>query len=96
MRAQPESPAEEITRLRGCLSDLVRITALPVLSTGGGLSRVASTLLDTLVGTLLLSFAFVRLNDPEGGPSFEMTRVAEPFEDTACAGEIGEALKEWL
>src|SRR5215475_6595263 len=88
-----ESPAEENTRLRGCLNDLVRIAALPVLSTGGEPSRIASALLDALAGMLPLSFAFVRLNDPEGGQSFEMTRAAEPLQDSACAREIGEALE---
>src|SRR5262249_25042657 len=93
MRARPESPAEEITRLRECLNDLARVTALPVLSTGGEPSRIASALLDALAEMLPLSFAFVRLNDPEGGPSFEVTRVAEPFGNSGCAAEIGEALK---
>src|ERR1051325_12026269 len=93
MEAPLESPAEEITRLRDCLSDLVRIMSLPVLSTGGEPSRIASSLLNALVGMLHLSFAFIQLNNPEGGPSLEMTRVAELFEDSTCAREIGEALK---
>jgi len=37
--------------------------------------------------------SFARLNDPEGGPSIEMTRVAEPLEESTCVREIGEALK---
>src|SRR5215471_2429889 len=96
MEAPLESPAEEIARLRGCLNDLVRLTTLPVLSTGGEPSRIASSLLDALVGMLHLSFAFIQLNDPEGGPFLEMTRVGEPFEDSTCAREIGEALKVGL
>jgi PAS domain S-box-containing protein len=93
MRARPESPKEEIIRLRGCLNDLVRITALPVDATGGDPSQIASTLLDALVGMLPLSFALVRLNDAEGGPSLEMSRVAGSLEGSTCAREIGEALK---
>jgi PAS domain S-box-containing protein len=93
MEAPLESSAEEITQLRGCVNDLVRITTLPVLSTGGEPSRIASNLVDALVGMLHLSFAFIQLNDPEGTPILEMTRVAEPFEDSTCAREIGEALK---
>ena len=64
-----------------------------MLATGGDPSQIASTLLDALVGMLPLSFAFVRLNDPEGGPPFEMMRVAESLEGSAGAREIGEALK---
>lgn len=92
METPLESPVEEITRLRGCLNDLVRIMALPVLGTGGEPSRIASTLLDALVRMLRLSFAFIRLNDAEGGPSIEMARVPEPLEDSTCERDIGEAL----
>src|SRR6476659_7206911 len=93
MWARPESQAEEITRLRGCLNDLVRIAALPVPSTGGDPSAVVSTLLDALVGMLPLSFSVVRLDDGEAGPSLEMARVAESLPDAAYGREIGEALK---
>lgn len=61
-----EYPGEEITRLRVCLNDLARITAVRVLSAGGEPSQICSALLDLLIGILPLSFAFVRLNDPEG------------------------------
>jgi PAS domain S-box-containing protein len=67
--------------------------ALPTLWTGGEQSRIVSTLLDALVGMLRLSFAFIRLNDPEGGPPIEWARVAEPLEGSTCARKIGEALK---
>src|SRR5262245_58410051 len=40
---------------------------------------------------LPLSFAFIQLNDPEGGPCLEMTRVAEAL-DPAYGGDLGEAL----
>jgi hypothetical protein len=63
--AAAESPAEEVTRLRGCLNDLATMMALPALSTGGEPSQILSTLLDALLGTLRLAFVFVRLNDPE-------------------------------
>jgi PAS domain S-box-containing protein len=85
-KAASESPAEEVTRLRGCLNDLVSMMALPALSTGGEPSQILSTLLDALLGTLRLAFVFVRLNDPEGGPSIEMMRVAESLGGAARAG----------
>jgi PAS domain S-box-containing protein len=95
MQARPESPAEEITRLHGCLDDLNRMVALPPISTGGEASRMI-TLLDMLVGTLRFSFVFVRLNDPQGGPPTEITRVAKPLEGSSFAREISEALREML
>jgi len=96
MTAPLKSPAEEITRLRGCLNDLVRITTLPAFSTGGEPSRIGSALLDLLIGMLPLSFAFVRLNDPEGGPPREETRLAEPLEDSTRAYGIRQALEASL
>jgi PAS domain S-box-containing protein len=93
METPIESAAEDITRLRGCLNDLVDVMAVPVLRTGGEPSRIVNSLLDALVGMLRLSFAFVQLNDPEGGPSIEMARVTALLDQSICAREIGEALK---
>ena len=67
MDAIRESSAEEVTRLRDCLNDLIGIMALPALWTRGEPSQIASTLLDALLETLRLAFVLVRLNDPEGG-----------------------------
>jgi len=72
-----ESTAEEIGRLPACFDCLVRITALPGLSTGGEPAQIMSTLLDALLGTLRLAFVCARLNDPAGGPAIEMVRVAD-------------------
>lgn len=96
MKGPLESPAEEITRLRGCLNDLIRITTLPALSMAGEPSRIGATLLDLLIGMLPLSFAFVRLNDPEGGPPREETRVAAPLEDSTREYWIRQALEAAL
>ena len=77
--AAPESPTEEVTRLRSCLNDLVGMTALPAVSTDGEPTQILSTLFDALLKTLRLAFVFVRLNDPDAGSSIEITRVAESF-----------------
>src|SRR5262249_53991271 len=88
-----ESP--EFTRIRGCLSELFRIRALPSPGTGGEPSRIAGALLDALLGMLPASFVFVKMSDPEGGPSIEMARTGESAESTG-AHEIGEALRSAL
>jgi len=84
-------PASE--RLRGFLDDLESLMALPFLRAGGEPAQVVSILLDTLLGMLDLAFVFVRLNDPDGGPSTKTARVTEPLEGSICAREIGEALE---
>ena len=79
------SSAEEVTRLRDCLNNLVSITALPDFWTDGEPPHIVSTLLDALLGTLRLAFVVVRLNDPEGRPSIEMERVAESWQGATRA-----------
>jgi PAS domain S-box-containing protein len=74
------SSAEEITRLRDCLSQLVGLTALPLLGTDDDPERIVTTLLDALLGILGLGFVFVRLNEPGGGRATEIERSAEPVD----------------
>ena len=93
MDAPLESAADEITRLRDCLNDLVSLTALPAQWTGGEPADIVSTLLDTLLDTLRLAFVCVRLNDPEGGLT---VRVSDSWESSAGGQEITERLKRSL
>src|SRR5918998_6678659 len=56
-RAMTKNPtsspeAEEVTRLRGCLNDLVNIMALPALWTGGEPPQDVSAMLSALPGML--------------------------------------------
>lgn len=88
-----ESADEEVTRLRGCLNDLVGMTALPALWTGGEPSQIAGTMLDALLETLRLAFALIRLIDPDGGPSLDIVRISESLKGTVGAREIREAIK---
>jgi PAS domain S-box-containing protein len=92
MEAPLESAADEATRLRGCLNDLLSIMALPALWTGGEPRRIVSTLLDTLLRTLDLDLAFVRFNDPDGGPPVEMVRAAESLTGTGLTRELTKAI----
>ena len=91
-----EFPTEEVARLRGYLNDLIGIMALPALWAGGEPQQIVSTLLDALLGMLQLAFVLVRLNDPDGGPSIEMTRGSELLESTGAAREFSMALDALL
>ena len=79
--------------MRGCLNDLVSLTALPALWAGAGPPRIAGTLLDALGEMLGPAFVYVRLDDPEGGPAAEWMRAAAPLEGIATARALGEALE---
>ena len=92
MKAQLESAVDEVTRLRDCLKDLVSITALPALPTGGEPPQIVSTLLDKLLEMLGLAFVCVRLNNPKAGRSIEIVRVAGSLEGKAPARAISEAI----
>ena len=87
-----DPPTPEARRLRRCLSDLVSIMALPALWADGEPRHIGTTLLDALAAMLRPAFVHVRLNDPEGGPPIEMTRVDETLVDAGEARDIGTAI----
>ena len=87
MTAASEPLDDEVARLRGCLNDLVGITALPALWSGAEPPRV--------VGTLLDAFAYVRLaDDPDGEPGLEAARGDATGASTASA--LGATLAQQL
>jgi C4-dicarboxylate-specific signal transduction histidine kinase len=92
MEAQRPDSGDEAARLRRCLNDLVSIMALPALWAGSEPRQIVGTMLDALVKMLRLTFAFVRLNDPNGGASIEMLRVAEPVAGVSGTRDVAEAL----
>jgi PAS domain S-box-containing protein len=84
--------ADDIARLRDCLNDLGTLLALPAVRAGAEPSHTVSPLIDALIGMLRLSFVYVRLNDPEGGPSIEIGRAADAVGGTDGARAIREAI----
>src|SRR6266853_7055575 len=78
-------PNAEIFRLRTALRDLVAVSTIPVAWLGRGPAEIATGLADVLVGSLYLDFAFVRLCDPTGGATVEVTR-----------GNAWKSFPEWL
>jgi PAS domain S-box-containing protein len=92
---QREHTADEVKHLKACLNDLISILALPAMWAGHDPSRVTTTLLDMLVGTLDLDFAYVRANDLGDGSSKEWIRSADGSRDNP-AEPIGRALAPYL
>jgi hypothetical protein len=86
------SAADEAARLRGCLNDLVSLTALPALWAGGGPPRIVGTLLDALLGMLSPAFVFARVKDPDGEPVIEMVRVGEAWKGRLSITEIRQVI----
>jgi signal transduction histidine kinase len=62
-----ENRDDEVRRLRGCMSNLVSLLALPAMWSGYHPPAVADTLLDALVSMLRLDFAYIRVTDALGG-----------------------------
>ena len=78
-------PPAEILRLRTALRDLVALSAIPAAWVGREPPAIAAGLADVLVGSLHLDFGFVRLCDPNGGATVEVTR-----------GNAWKTFPEWL
>jgi PAS domain S-box-containing protein len=72
-------------RLRTAVRDLVALSAVPAVWVGREPPAIAAGLVDVLVNTLYLDFAFVRLRDPNGGAAVEIAR-----------GSVSQAFPEWL
>lgn len=91
---QPNDPAEEIKHLRRCINNLVSILALPAVWSGGELSKLVETLLDTLLRILRLDLVYVRLEDVAGAGPVQMIRVEQSPEHKAGVQEIREVLNQ--
>jgi PAS domain S-box-containing protein len=79
-----ESDAETLA-LRTALRELVALSTIPAAWVGREPPVIAAGLADVLVGSLHLDFGFVRLCDPKGGSTVEVTR-----------GNAWNAFPEWL
>jgi PAS domain S-box-containing protein len=102
LRRQPnmqgpfEDSDDEIKRLRRCNNDLVSVLALPAIWTGADASKIVYTLLDTLLGLLLLDLVYLRLKEPVGDAPLETVRVAQTQDWKPRPEEICEALNYCL
>src|SRR3954464_11421599 len=65
--------ADENLRLRAALRDLVALSIIPAGWIGIEPRTIASGLADILAGSLGFYFAFVRLLDPTGGVTIDVT-----------------------
>jgi hypothetical protein len=91
-----ELPADEIKQLRRCVNDLVSVTALPAIWSGGSTSQMVRTLTDVLVDMLDLDLVYVHLENPTEGVPFEVVRFAQSQNPMADPCEIGRQLLQCL
>jgi PAS domain S-box-containing protein len=96
MEVQPDHTSAEIKHLQRCINDLVSLLALPALWSGGDLSHVLETLLDTLMRMLRLDLVCVRLKDPVGQVPVEIVRISQLRGSMPPTHEICEALSQSL
>ena len=79
------SPEPETVRLRTALRDLVALSTITAAWVGREPATIAAGLVDVVVESLGLDFAFVRLRDPNGADAVEMAR-----------GDAWKSFPEWL
>jgi formate hydrogenlyase transcriptional activator len=96
MTAEVRDAADEVTQLRRCLNDLIRIVTLPAICGVNAPSDIAGALLDVLVSVLRLDFVYARLAESIDGQPIEMCRVAASRRVTTRPEEIGDAFRVWL
>ena len=89
-------PADEIIRLRRCINDLVSVSALPAVWSGGNPSQIVSTLLDVLLSMLHLDLVYVQLKDPIRDTPVEIVRIAQTRKLAVRPHEIAELLRQRL
>jgi PAS domain S-box-containing protein len=77
MEVQEKHPGEQVKHLERCINDLISMTALPALWTGGAPSQIGRTLIDVLQRMLDLQLIYVQLKDPLGEVTLELARVAQ-------------------
>ena len=96
MEVQLEDPAQEVKRLRRCISDLMSLLALPAIWRGSEPLQIVQTLLDVLLRMLNLDFAYARLSDAFSVMPVEILRIAEDSKINLPAQEVRNMLGDPL
>ena len=96
MRLEIEETANEVTRLRSCISDLIAIQALSAIWNGGQQSQIVSTSLDALGQMLDLHFAYAQLYDSIEGVPSETVWFPQDQNIIVQPQEIRRVLSPWL
>ncbi len=92
----PIEQSSEIKRLQGCINDLVSVLSLPAVWTAHETSHIATTLLDVLLRTLRLDFAYLRTSaQPDCSPE-HWSRSASPARPDRDTDTLGRALERHL
>ena len=84
---------DDLTRLRGCLNDLVSVVGLPAIWAGAEPPQILATLADALFGMLELAFVLIRTSERDGTAPLDLMRVAPPFQGLIRADELTDALE---
>jgi formate hydrogenlyase transcriptional activator len=92
MRPTPD----DIARLERCINDLASLLALPAVWSGRDPAQLVGTLLEVLVRTLRLDFAYARLSEGGDAAPVELVRLGSAATPTASTRQIGHAFDAWL
>jgi signal transduction histidine kinase len=80
MNTVSEQPTD-VRELQACLNDLIAVLALPALWSRDDPSRLLATLLDGIVTTVGLDFAYASVGEGVGGSPFEALRTSGGKDD---------------
>src|ERR1700730_894972 len=89
-----ENSPQEIKLLQNCINDLMSVLALPAIWSGSDSSQVINTLLDAVVTTLRLDFAYARFLENGDGSEIDILRLAKGQTTSVVPRDVGLTLKD--
>ena len=87
--------SDAITDPRGCLRDMLALSALPAVWVGSSPETIVASLADVLASILRLDLVYARLDQAIGDP-IEVVQTGRRLDGSTDAREIGRSLAPWL
>jgi AraC-like DNA-binding protein len=96
VRTNGEGRSAEVRRLKGCISDLLSVSAIEAISRGNEPSDIIRALLEVLVGTLRLQLAYAEFKVDRIGVPIVLARFSQLTKSKELPREIRAPVDAWL
>jgi AraC-like DNA-binding protein len=96
VRANSEGGSAEVRRLKDCISDLLSVSALQSISRGNEPGHIVGALLEVLVGTLRLNFAYAEFKVTGIGVPYVLARFSQRSKQRDLPPEMRTPIDAWL
>lgn len=96
MGTESENVGEEVRRLKACISDLLSVSAIQAISRGREPGHIIGTLLEVLLATLRLDFAYAEFQIQSDGAPVALARFSPMRAPTDLPPEVRASVDAWL